>query len=183
MKNLAGQRQHRRCHGYVAILATLTILVSASTAFGFDGQRKGFLLGFGLGGGWVRNLSGSPSVVTDLNVGFAISEQLSLYYAGRQIWVDAKSLDDDPRTFVSWIVNHSLGASYYLTAAAPAFFLSCGIGVALVDDMGTEAGWAPYVGAGYEFARHWSVVIEFTRTWINSEAISDTRLYISGTAY
>ena len=183
MNNPAGQGQDRRCIGCVAILAMLAILVSASTAFGFEGQRKGFALGFGLGVGWAQDISDNVSVATDLKIGYAISDQVVLYYAGRQIWIDAKQEGEDPWPFISWFVNPSLGVSYYLTAKAPAVFLSGGIGAALMDNMGTEPGLAPYLGVGYEFARHWSVVFEFTQTWINNDTIWDARLYVSGMAY
>jgi len=186
----------------VAAVAALVMIVSATSAFAFDGTRKGFILGFGLGGGYVSQdvikYYAVPRVETDTGAGFAtdfrigggFTEQFLLYYENRVSWTFVETVDIDmvnPNTFSLFGVG-LLGASYYFQTEAPAWYVLGSVGTAnrWIEEQNTN-GFGLSGGAGYEFTKHWAV--EATVNWGQTEKDDFTLdaysilVTISGLAY
>ena len=83
----------RRLSGLVwrAVLATvITIVLVSPKAHSFDGHRRGFVLGYGIGAGtlspWSDEVATLVGVQTDLTIGGGLSDKVELHYTGKQFW-------------------------------------------------------------------------------------------------
>ena len=157
------------------LLVLVLSLFVVSSAFGFDGVRKGFVLGGGAGiglssytlsgGGATSNRESQFSFMTDFKIGYAPTNQIEIVYTSKGAWFqgDGNLLN----TFT--ILNNVSTASvnYYLKPEAPStFFLSGGLGLASLSapfesNVDSWYGFGFYVGAGYEFVKHYSVAFDF----------------------
>lgn len=158
--------------GYTAILVLLLMLVAQDTR-AFDGHRKGFVLGFGVGAGAIdvekviryRTIEDDLyGVYTDLTLGWAVSNRVLVHYAGRQQFSAADN---------GWYLGFpGLGVSYFTREQAPSLVLMAGVGIMLglgVESVGTGSAWAvgsggPYVGIGYEWSKNFAVEFCFSRS-------------------
>lgn len=151
-----------------ALLIVLA-LGSMETAAAFNGQRQGFLLGFGLGASSLKYEAGgsNTSLVSDLKLGYGFSDQFLLFYTNKVNW---RSAGGD----VDGLALHGMsgiGANYYFTPNAPSFFLGGGVGLAsryLIrtdsdGDINSHSGTGFYLGGGFEFARHWNLELSVIR--------------------
>lgn len=152
------------------LIVGLLVVALAPGARAFDGNRKGFVLGGGVGGGTARleqELSGAlsgtlPSVtegtlVTDFRIGGGLNEHWMLYY-DNQVWWGRTEFTSGKKGFGLGI--GLVGVSYYLTADAPSWYFVGTVGVSSFgssDDYTAQTGLGVSGGAGFEFARHWSV--------------------------
>lgn len=155
---------------------------------GFDGKRKGFVLGIGAGGGftsytateyrwywldyypyfydeYIQSKESGAGLATDFKIGFGATDQLLILYSNKVIWFSFQDPDwDSSQTTITGIT--SVGLSYFFKPTAPSFFISGGVGASV---------WAPfqstyederwigpgfYGGFGYEFSPR--VYIEFS---------------------
>jgi hypothetical protein len=146
----------------VALIAAVgfTICISlASQGHAWDHQRKGFILGGGLGalGIWDPiDAEGFGWAAGDIKIGYAPSDQLMLYYTSRNL------------IFPALMGGLSFGANYYMKPQAPALYFTGGGGV-FGGTLPWAIGWGGYSiysGAGYEFARHWAVALELGYTFL-----------------
>jgi hypothetical protein len=153
----------------VGALAGALLIAVASNAGAFDGDRKGFVLGGGIGGGTAsiqQEMSGffsgksdretNGTFVTDFRIGGAFNENWMLYY-DNQVWWGSAEFTSGSKTFALGI--GLVGLSYYFTADTPSWYLVGSIGVSTfgpADDYGAQSGFGISGGVGYEFARHWS---------------------------
>lgn len=151
------------------------LLPSASSAF--DGQRKGFVLGGGLGAGLVgfeQEVSGGGlSVSTDrqeegaLATGFVIGSGLNettlLTYSARVSWFSIVNVFED-----DVMVTHALGTvalTQYTRPLAPSFYYTVGVGFSTWDLPFEEDAGDPWIGlglrggVGYEFRSHFAVEV------------------------
>jgi hypothetical protein len=170
-----------RVKGITAVALALLLVCMSTSAFALDGTRKGFILGFSVGGGYqsytVDIDVGSESesterqnhaaIATDFRIGGGITEQFTLYYANRLAWF---GVSDDV-----WVENFTaafgvglVGVSYYFKTTAPSWYILGTIGTAtwlfpFEDDTGTAGGFGLSGGLGYEFAKHWA--FEGTVNW------------------
>ncbi len=158
---------------YVLITATITLFCIAATASAFDGKRKGFVLGGGLGfapnASWSVDVPffgyGTVSADEDkagvgLNfiIGYAWDEFNMIVYEGNVAGYNSDFLGDRP---VSQGFN---GASWYhyFGPQGKSFFIAAGIGFYVFDVEDFEQndpGGAFLVGGGYEFVRHVQVAL------------------------
>lgn len=165
------------------------VLSLAPTAVAFDGDRKGFVLGAGIGGGAVsftQTLSeGTLSVssdreskaafVTDFHIGGGIDATTVLSYTARVSWFSLeviRSIDVDVVELGDVVISSGVGVltlTKYAQAEAPSTFVRGGVGFSTWDaPLESEAqdplvGLGALVGFGYEFSPHWSV--EISATW------------------
>lgn len=140
----------------------------ASSAHAWDSQRKGFVLGAGLGGGLT---SFSQTLGTDSTermnhaawggggiLGYAPSNRLVVGFVGRNALFTIDNLLGGESDIVS--STQTVAVSYFVKEAAPSPFVSGGIGVSSWGYSGSNDPWKGpglLLGCGYEFRRHWYV--------------------------
>ena len=168
--------------GSLLILIAISILCSTSI-YAFDGERKGFILGGGLGFGYLSNttswdnsydtgsITESRTVFqTYFKIGYAPSNTLEIFYSSRISWWSEHSL--------FWL---GLGAVaftlYFDNISETGWFVSGGIGhsnMSELDILGTSpvsrSGFGLFGGAGYEFSSHWTVEVD-----LQYSAVTDDR--------
>lgn len=158
-----------------AMFVALTALFLSLRAQAWDDQRKGFLLGFGIGPGFTSftqtleagGLSAeSPredkmAVMTDFKIGYAPDNSWALYYNSKVSWFGMKNVFSNNVT-----VANGLGAvavSYWLKPGAPSPFLATGFGYStwslpFEDERpDTWMGMGLFAGGGWEFSKHASL--------------------------
>jgi opacity protein-like surface antigen len=162
--------------------------LTVSTVFAFDGKRKGFILGGGLGFGYLStNVSvqsesdseGQGVFLTEFKIGYAPSNTLEIYYISKGSWWGAGDI-----TFVMTI--SAIGVSKYLDSKEETgVFLTGGLGLAASDapfekDIDSSNGWGLFGGIGYEFANHWTIQADILYSHISEEVfdINITNDYI-----
>ncbi len=148
------------------IILTITLLlIFCATSFAFDGQRKGFVLGGGLGytptaefsvDGFSGTLSNS-GVGLNLLAGYAWDEFNMIVYEGNVSGYSINSVD---------ITQGFNGASWYhyFGNSDKSFFSVIGLGfyVFSVDEYDADPGGGVLLGGGYEFSKHWQVAAYFS---------------------
>lgn len=164
------------CCAAICISVMMGMFVQASA---FDGLRKGFILGGGLGLGstsvdqsvqfsGIELGSGSESflgVQTDFKIGYAPSENLAIYYFSDVAWFDMDNALGSSVTIASGVCG--LGATYYVNQIAPTFCFGAGVGIStwslpFESDADTWTGVGVMACFGYEFVRHVSAEIAVT---------------------
>jgi hypothetical protein len=186
----------RAAHRRVVIMRNLTMagLVLAAIAMGcvilappasaWDHHRRGFILGgaFGAMSLWDPiDKEGIGWPVGAINIGYAPSDQLMIYYTSRNLITP------------TIMASLSFAADYYMKPEAPCFFFRGGGGVfgGMIPVALGYAGYSGYSGVGVEFARHWGVAFEAGYTWFGigtEERVDDydgldARLVVSFTGY
>lgn len=166
------------------VLITLFLIVNASA---FDGKRKGFFLGGGLGPGFTSLketieysgwFEGEPSessgwkskfgLVTNFKIGYAPSDIVEIHYTSKVSWFASKvyffgeSMGEDV-TMASGV--SALGVTYYFKPEAPSYFITGGFGLSTLSlpfesHSEIKIGGGLFAGAGYEFARHFNVELD-----------------------
>ncbi|UCD62884.1 MAG: hypothetical protein JSW34_08975 [Candidatus Zixiibacteriota bacterium] len=149
------------------------IVMVPPCVWAFDGEREGFVLGFGVGAGaanieriaWYQtrtdNLYG---IYTDLTLGWGMSNRVVIHYAGRQQF----AFEND-----GWYLGFpAFGVSYFRKPEAPSLILMAGVGMMLglsIESVGTGSaygvgGAGPYVGVGYEWSKNFAAEFCFGRS-------------------
>ena len=151
----------------VLIALFLLFTITSSTAFGFDGERRGFVLGGGLGVAAVSKWSVDVDI---LDIGILDYEEEQAAVAAQIIIGGAF----DKRNMLVFEINLSgyestdldlkIGQFYYGAAwyhyfgeTGNSFFTALGIGlfsISIGDHFETSPGGAILLGAGYEFTKH-----------------------------
>lgn len=150
----------------VIMLMVLTLIL-ASTAAAFNGQRKGFTIGFGVGPGLtIAQSEYKPVLVnTDFRIGTGLSEQFQFYWTAKVSWysVDRYSSSYTSESITETFGVGGLGISYYFFPTAPSGYATASLGFATVTypfehgasepDLGLGLG----MGIGWEFTPHLSL--------------------------
>lgn len=159
-------------------------LLIISNVFGFDGKRKGFLLGFGLG---YSNVSYKQTIeaynedftspteteaafATDFKIGFAPNESFEIYYSSKVAWFSIENIYENDVSISDGV--GTISVSYFTASglktpgwvASP--FVSAGFGFSAWStpseknsDSWTGSGF--FVGGGYEFAKHYRLELNY----------------------
>jgi hypothetical protein len=150
----------------VLVLAGVALLLLSATSMAFNGQRKGFVLGGGLGvaptASWKVNVVGNlgveqsgPGLGLNFIIGGAFDDMNLLVYEGNVAgWKD--DLFDES---VSQGFNGAAWYHYYGPAGKSAF-TTVGLGFYVFQEEhynSNDPGFGMLLGAGYEFAKHWQV--------------------------
>jgi len=173
-----------RFRGIVTLLVLTAVIVTATSVCAFNGERKGFVLGFGIGPGYTNfsqelggiesDSEGKASIVTDFKIGGGFNEQFLLYYENRLSWFKLTVVDEvyydpfaDEVTFTETDVTiaHGIGLvgmSYYFKTEAPSFYVLGSVGVSswsapFETNSDMWVGFGISAGVGYEFAKHWAI--------------------------
>lgn len=147
------------------VLVACLVVIIALDASAFDGKRKGFTLGFGVGAG-AANIEKISSyreykdsiygICTDLTLGWGVSDKVIIHYAGRQQFF----FDEN-----GWFVGFpGLGISFFVEQQAPSVLIMVGAGGFAgvgIESVGlgsahSVGGVGPYFGIGYEWSRHFA---------------------------
>lgn len=149
------------------LLLLVTFLLIACSAMAFNGERRGFVLGGGLGfapmASWSydygpANFDDSKAgVAAHLVIGHAWDDFNMIVYEGNVAGYSTEVVWDDQT--VSQGFN---GASWYhyFRPAGRSAFTAVGLGLYVFDVEDYDAndpGFGMLLGGGYEFARHWQV--------------------------
>ncbi|MEW5993571.1 MAG: hypothetical protein AB1744_04155 [Candidatus Zixiibacteriota bacterium] len=157
----------------IALVGCL-IVAFTSGVTAFDGNRKGFILGGGLGLGLdsytqtveapdmkaTSDRENKFAFMTDFMIGAGASEQVLIYYFNKVSWFSLENVLGENVT----IANGVGGAAvrYYFNLTAPSPYVFGGIGLSTWDaplEEGSDAwyGFGLMFGGGFEFSPHWSV--------------------------
>lgn len=125
------------------ILAML--LVSVTTSYGWDGNRKGFLLGVGFGMGYdsysgIQYNSISPekhdnstlAFAASPRIGYAFNNQMTIMYARHPLTFSVESDNGEDVNITT--CTESLQFSYFFEDSAPSLYLGVGAGIGYFFD-------------------------------------------------
>ena len=147
-------------------LIAIVALLSALDVFAFDGNRKGFQLGVGVGvhggsvedyeAGFASSSGADGGLATSFKVGFGFSNRFSLYYVRNASWFRMQAGVNDPFYYLAGISG--VGASFYVngTARSPYLLIAAGrgdYGAPFEGNRVMRETSSFMVGAGYEFSR------------------------------
>jgi hypothetical protein len=139
-------RDRARRHRYAGHVLFLLVLLTTARAYAFDGSRRGFVLGLGLGPGVTSfkqtlHIDGIGStrsdwdseldLTTQARIGVGLTEQILIYYANNVSWFRMRNVLGDDVGIASSI--GLIGASIYFGREAPCFYLLGYGGVASWD--------------------------------------------------
>lgn len=162
-------------------ICTLGLALISTCLFSPDalGQRKGFVIGVGVGPGitsYTYEAFGATSdretkitFMSDFKIGFAPSNDLALYWMSKVSWFSTETViaGGDKIFFTNGFGG--LGATYALKSVSPSFFLNGGLGFSTwsapldTDRIDSQIGLGLVLGVEYEFAKHW--ILDFDLLW------------------
>lgn len=138
----------------VALFSALVLAVVAlpHAVHAFDGHRRGFVLGGGIGGG--RYSDDGAVLSTDLRIGYGVSDQILMSYSGLAYAELAFEGDTNSGLLLT------IRGTYYLSDHSPSLMVSGGMGPAIASlssGVDPDPVPAPYLGVGFEFPKHMSL--------------------------
>jgi opacity protein-like surface antigen len=153
---------------------------------GFDDNREGFLLGFGLGYQStdteveVDDYSGEGSYdgfSSTFKIGGGINKQFALYYV-QYLAHDSDAIDE-------YFSIGGIGATYYFKPEIESAYILGAIGIGLINvEDDSESGTGLLLGAGYEFSEHWQIEGTYMSTDIEIEdSYSDATADITSASF
>jgi len=163
----------------MVIVFVAIALLFPSVSQAFDGQRKGFILGGGVGVGGTKfkqesNVLGpyggstiaesdwenKTAFVTNFKIGYAFDERWQLYWSQRGSWFEMRNVYSSDVTIMNGVGG--AGVTYYFRPTSPSWFLNGTLGIStwalpFESNSDTWVGFGIAFGGGYEFSRFWSV--------------------------
>lgn len=152
-------------------VAAVAVLVTPAQA-----QRRGFIIGGGLGPGTTSgDLDTKFGVTTEFKIGAMIGESIQLYYANRLNWTDS-DVGDVAATGVGGLgITYQLKNKFRINGLAGA----AGSLVYLGSDVSSDYGFGFGAGVGYEFAKHWIVGLDGSFGRVSDENLFNVALTIN----
>jgi len=164
----------------IVSLSTIVMLFVYVSGSAQNNERKGFILGLGVGAGFNSyqfdfELSGidfmresKVAVVSDFRIGYAPTEQIAIYWVSRASWYNQEgsfSLGGEKVFVINGMAG--LGGTYYLEPEAPCFFVNAAVGYSnwftpFEENVENNLAFGAGLGGGYEFSKHWSSELNFT---------------------
>jgi hypothetical protein len=151
---------------------SLLLLILASGSWASGGQKKGFILGGGLGAGYLTNLTSYSAegykwqtfaAAANVKAGYAPSDSLELYAFGSG-WM----IGGQVRKFIGVA---GVGMTKYLSPRGSGFLLTGGLGISFFDFdrdvLSPDLGFL--IGAGYALSKHWSLQVDILYAGISSD--------------
>ncbi|UCD94458.1 MAG: hypothetical protein JSU69_11980 [Candidatus Zixiibacteriota bacterium] len=155
----------------------LIIFGTAISAYGWDKQRKGFILGVGMGPGFSSFTEKTDSSGTeifssdkskfaffsDFKMGYAPNNKLMIYWLSKGAWAgtDTSAIDPEQEDVTTLAGVGGLGITYFFRPEAPSLFVTTGVGFAAwslpFKDSDSWTGFGFAGGLGYEFATNWNI--------------------------
>jgi hypothetical protein len=159
----------------LVMITLMAVLFMATTACAFDGMRKGFVLGGGLGlaptADWETDLGGidvgqdGTGLGLNLVIGYAWDEQNMIVYEGNVASWKMDVLDENVAQGFNGASWYGASWYHYFGPVGKSFFTVAGVGfyVFKVDTYeDNDPGFGLLLGGGYEFARHIQVAAYFS---------------------
>lgn len=155
------------------MILVVVVVLCATSVFGFDGARKGFVLGGGLGFGYasVSMDNSNSDALTNAGgainflIGYAWDEQNMVVFLRDGVIYSEKTWWGGTLTLAQGFSG--AGYFHYFGPVGKSFFVTGGLG--LQDWTPLESGWEAndygfgiLGGGGYEFARHFQVYGSFS---------------------
>jgi len=172
----------------IRFLITAYLLVLSQQSFAFDDDRKGFMIGVGLGfqktsidtSNSNASSNSEAGLATSFRIGGGITEQFSLYYIRSASWFNAPYTEGSNTSDIYYVSGLSgLGASYYFQSSTPSAYLTGALGIGDFAapfeediDSDTDTGSAFMIGGGYEIDQHIQLEVTFLRTSIDSKTFN-----------
>lgn len=138
----------------ILFLAVSILLLLSIQSEAFDGNRKGFTLGGGLGLGFVRYENKSHrhqnnfSLMIDLKAGYGIGNQTVVWLTSKSAWLSEQGI----------ISAHTYGLAeinYYLRSNTPSIYLVGGLGMVVVGNRSdVDPGPGFLIGLRYQGDKH-----------------------------
>jgi len=153
---------------FYVIMCAVVFTLTSNNVFAFDGERKGFILGGGLGAGYLSNSVSVNSFsdtdsravfLTNFKIGYAPSNTLEIYYISKVSWWGASDI-----TFILGL--SAIAATIYIdNTTETGWFIAGGLGLSALSapfetDVESSNGFGLFGGGGYEFSSHWSVELD-----------------------
>lgn len=159
------------------IMLAFVIFLLITNLSAFDGKRKGFILGYGVG---ISNVTFKQEIegygesdseteigfATDFKIGFAPNNKFEIYYSSQVAWFSLKNIYNESVTISDGV--GAISMSYFLSSGLDSSewcrsgFLSAGYGFSgwsTPFEEGSESwiGSGFFAGAGYEFSKHYRI--------------------------
>lgn len=149
------------------------ILCTTNLLYAFDNNRKGFILGLGVGFSslsytqelYVNRTSVTASeskspFVTNFKIGGAPSNQVLIYWSSKVNWFEMQNALGSTSDMTAGY--GTISVSYYQQPVAPSFYFSGGLGFSSWNASSSagnsnSSGRGLMLGVGYEFSPHWCV--------------------------
>jgi hypothetical protein len=157
-------------HHYKWAMLMVYVLIFSAAASAFDGQRKGFVLGAGLGPGIVSTYhidsvdESGAGIGANVIIGYAWNNRNIAVWQlnGNSHNIDAfEHQGEQFYTGPTWY--------HYFKTDTQSLYSAVGAWQYAVWEIGEgyqSIGWAFIVGAGYEFARHLQCGVFYSHAWI-----------------
>ncbi len=156
---------------------------SFEEGFAFDGARKGFILGGGVGAGFLSHemifqsrsdTENAAVFLTEFKIGGAPSNSLEVYFISK----GAHLADEE-------ITLNAAGVTKYLGKTGTGVFLTGGVGLTTIET--SDEGFGLFGGIGFEFAKHFTVETNILYSRVD-EASTDSesfsfRVTVNGLAF
>lgn len=158
------------------VIVLSVVLLMASTAMAFDGQRKGFVLGGGLGlspvGSWKSDIDVTPKFedsgpggAAHLIIGYAWDNHNMIVYEANAVGYESDAYGVD---FTAGQGFSGASWYHYFGPMGKTPFIVLGIGAYMFNgefdgfdhldiEFSNDPGGGVLLGGGYEFSRHWQV--------------------------
>lgn len=161
----------------------VAFFASAGTSFGFDGERSGFVLGFGVGtcygrvdldydsdyidGAFKQKISG---LATSFRLGWGIGNHFVLHYSGENNFF---TFDSDENDSINYVGITGIGATYYIfeeVGHTPYLTAVFGHGIfSGLNDLESSAnskssGLGYQIGIGYEFSKWMGIQFDYGKS-------------------
>jgi len=157
----------------ISVMGLAVVMLLASSAMAFDGQRKGFVLGGGLGlapaATWKADLNvtpeledSGPGVGVQIVIGYAWDEHNMIVYEANAAGYNSTAYGVD---FTAYQGFNGASWYHYFGPKGKTVFTAAGLGVysfrGELDyngaDFENDPGGGVLGGVGYEFSPHWQV--------------------------
>jgi hypothetical protein len=160
------------------VFLILILVCLAASSFAFDGNRKGFVLGGGIGLAPVSRFSvgnyheDGLGVGVNFVIGYGLDNQNLIVYEGNVSYRNSELFSKtgweteyffDGGTIGNQMIGQGFNGAawyHYFTKKKNSFFSTLGAGVCILQtsDFGSnDFGFGFLVGGGYAFSRHWQV--------------------------
>jgi hypothetical protein len=141
----------------VACLVGALIVIGSCPALSWDGNRNGFVLGFGAGPGLLSGDSATRAdLFTELKLGYAPSARWIVHYDGLQVWDITKG---------GTLLAPSVALTFLLRPQAPSAYGTIGAGLIAgvpgTEESGDDLGTSFHATAGWEFAPHFGIELGY----------------------